>query len=254
MHAIEVRDCTKTYKRGKVTALKEVSLTVPEGSFTGLLGPNGAGKTTLIHLLASILCLDEGELRIFDQRVDGHSCAYKRAVGFIFEQPCFIERLTGREYLELAARLYEVSFSRPLIPEKGWNTLKEALNRWIESYSHGMRKQLAFLTATLHRPPLLIFDEPFEGLDLEAIAEVQETLQQYREEEKSSLLISSHQLHRLLHLCDRMVVINKGQKVFEGHTEALLQAIQPSSTDALELERAYLNWLHGQPNNGPITV
>lgn len=102
----------------------------------------------------------------------------------------------------------------------------------------------------LHRPRLLILDEPFEGMDLEAIAEVQDTLQQYRDTHKGSLLISSHQLHRVLHLCDRLIVLNQGHTVFEGTTEELLQQIQPPSLDTLEVERAYLSWLRRQPTGG----
>ncbi|MFO7313980.1 ABC transporter ATP-binding protein [Rhodothermus marinus] len=167
--------------------------------------------------------------------------AYKRQVGFMLEDLALMERLTGREQLELAARLYGLS------PEQATATIEAlvapfevatALDRWIETYSHGMRRQLAFLLALLHRPRLLVLDEPFEAMDAQAI-EAAIALLQARHREGATLLISSHRLDKLERLCDHLVVLHRGRVRFAGPMAAFRDHLPEAAT----LETAYLRWL-----------
>ncbi len=243
MIALEVQGCSRRFRsrKGTVQALQDVTFQVPEGACCGLLGPNGAGKSTLIRILANVLKPDVGRISVLGEPLRWGRHAYKRQVGFMLEDLALMERLTGREQLELAARLYGLS------PEQATVTIEAlvapfevatALDRWLETYSHGMRRQLAFLLALLHRPRLLVLDEPFEAMDAQAI-EAAITLLQARHREGATLLISSHRLDKLEHLCDHLVVLHRGRVRFAGSVADFRDHLPEADT----LETAYLRWL-----------
>ncbi|ACY47420.1 ABC transporter ATP-binding protein [Rhodothermus marinus] len=241
--ALEVQGCSRRFRsrKGTVQALQDVTFQVPEGACCGLLGPNGAGKSTLIRILANVLKPDAGRISVLGEPLRWGKHAYKQQVGFMLEDLALMERLTGREQLELAARLYGLS------PEQATATIEAlvapfevatALDRWIETYSHGMRRQLAFLLALLHRPRLLVLDEPFEAMDAQAL-EAAITLLHAHHRQGATLLISSHRLDKLERLCDHLVVLHRGRVRFAGS----LADFRDHLPAAESLETAYLHWL-----------
>jgi ABC-type multidrug transport system ATPase subunit len=165
---VRAQDVWKSF--GTQVALRGVDWTVPRGQINGLLGPNGAGKTTLFRLLMGILKPTEGSLTIegsdcFEDRV-----LLKRRVGFLPDEPVFYNYLTGHEMLQLSLGMHGLDMSAiarltPWVHRLG---LSDSLHRHAEEYSRGMKKKLGLLMALLHRPVLLILDEPTNGLDVES--------------------------------------------------------------------------------------
>ncbi|SHK57006.1 ABC transporter ATP-binding protein [Rhodothermus profundi] len=241
--ALDVYRCSKRFRsrKGTAQALQDVTFQVPEGARCGLLGPNGAGKSTLIRILANLLRPDAGQITVLGHPLRWGRHAYKRQVGFMLEDLALMERLTGREQLELAAQLYGLppdqaaarieSLTRPF-------EVATALDRWIETYSNGMRRQLAFLLALLHRPRLIVLDEPFEAMDAQAIEAAIDLLHAHNRE-GATLLISSHRLDKLERLCDYLVVLHRGRVRFAGPIADFCNHLPEADT----LEAAYLGWL-----------
>ncbi len=241
--ALEVQHCAKRFRsrKGHVQALQDVTFQVPAGARCGLLGPNGAGKSTLIRILANVLRPDAGQITVLGRPLRWGQHAYKRQVGFMLEDLGLMERLTGREQLELAAQLYGLSPDQAAARIESLTRPFEvatALDRWIETYSNGMRRQLAFLLALLHRPQLIVLDEPFEAMDAQAIETAIEMLRA-RNREGATLLISSHRLDKLEYLCDYLVVLHRGRVRFAGSIAAFRDHLPEAET----LEAAYLGWL-----------
>ena len=214
MHLIQAEKVTKRFAGH--TALEEVSLDVPEGSVYGLLGPNGAGKTTLIRIINMITAPDEGRI-LFSGRPmmaeDIHSIGYlpeerglykKMKVG---EQAMYLAQLKGLERAEASRRL------------KAWFVKFDIANWWnrkVEELSKGMQQKVQFIVTVLHRPRLLIFDEPFSGFDpINANILKEEILQLKRE--GSTIIFSTHNMASVEELCDNIALINKSKKILEGN-------------------------------------
>ncbi len=213
---VDVRHAAKSF--GSVRALTDVSFSVPAGQLCGLLGPNGAGKTTLFRLLMGILKSTAGELLIdgldaFEERV-----AVKRLVGFLPDEPVFYSYLSGREILELSAAMHGLDAKRavaalePLIARL---RLGDAIGRYAEDYSRGMKKTLGLLLAMLHQPKLLILDEPTNGLDVEATHLFYDLM--FEEAARgTTVLFSTHLMDHVTKLCSHVVILNKGEQVAHG--------------------------------------
>ncbi len=216
---------------GAKTALRDVSLRVPAGQVCGLLGPNGAGKTTLFRLLMGILKASEGTLRVagldaFEDRV-----AAKRLIGYLPDEPVFYSYLSGRETLELSAAMHgldvaeTVSRLAPLIDRL---RLGPELDLYAEDYSRGQKKKLGLLLALLHRPRLLILDEPTNGLDVEATHLFHDLVAELAAA-GATVLFSTHLMDHVARLCSHAVIIRAGQVAAAGPIEALLaQHAQPT--------------------------
>ncbi len=167
---VRVSGVSKSF--GAKSALRNVSFSVPGGWICGLLGPNGAGKTTLFRLLMGILKATEGSLRVdgldaFTDRVEA-----MRLIGFLPDEPVFYSYLSGREVLELSAAMHGLDVGATMermAPTIGRLRMADDLGNYAEDYSRGMKKKLGLLLALLHRPKLLVLDEPTNGLDVEAM-------------------------------------------------------------------------------------
>src|SRR5215468_10424369 len=166
---VEVSRVTKSF--GAKVALNDISFSIPPGQICGLLGPNGAGKTTLFRLLMGILKATEGALIVdgsdaFDDRVE-----VKRLIGFLPDEPVFYSYLSGRELLELSAGMHGLDVDAAMEwidPLAQQLRLADDLDNYAEDFSRGMKKKLGLLLAMLHRPRLLVLDEPTNGLDVES--------------------------------------------------------------------------------------
>lgn len=224
---LTVQGLRKSFRRGllskPVDALKGVSFEIPPGTITGFLGANGAGKTTTIKCLLGLAIPDHGEIRFFGQNELGPEV--KSRIGFLPERPYFYEYLTGREFLrfygQLGSKFSSAELSRRidyLIDKVG---LKHAADRPLRGYSKGMLQRIGIAQALVHDPEFIILDEPMTGLDPDGRYEVSEII---RETAKAgtSVFFSSHLLPDAERLCDRLVILKKGELVYQGPTMEFL--------------------------------
>ena len=211
---------------GGTLALRDVSFAIPAGQICGLLGPNGAGKTTLFRLLMGILKTTSGRVCIGDLDAFADRVATKRLIGFVPDEPVFYSYLSGRETLDLSAAMHgldvDATLDRldPLIVRL---RLTDQLPLYAEDYSRGTKKKLALLLALLHRPRLLILDEPTNGLDVEA-TRLFDALVLEQAAAGTTVLFSTHVMDHVARLCSRVVVINEGRVVADGPLDALREA------------------------------
>ncbi len=225
MALIELRKISKAY--GSVTALRELDLTVPEGCLYGLLGPNGAGKTTAMRVLATLLAPDSGSVLVGG--VDGlaHPRAVRQLMGYVAQEVAIDKILSGRELLQLQGDLYHLErIKREARIADLIDRL--AMGDWIDrrcgTYSGGMRRRLDLAAGLLHRPQLLVLDEPTVGLDIESRSAIWQLLRQLVQE-GTTVLLSSHYLEEVEALADQMAIIDDGQVIAEGTPNELKQRL-----------------------------
>ena len=228
---IELQHLRKSYGGGSklaaVQALDDLCLSVPAGCLYGLLGPNGAGKTTALRILCTLLSPDSGSVTVAG--VDGLADprAVRRLLGYVAQEVAIDKILSGRELLELQGDLYHL----PAVDRNGRiEELIELLGmqEWIDrrcgTYSGGMRRRLDLAAGLLHRPRLLVLDEPTVGLDIESRAAIWQVLQQLRDQ-GTTVLLSSHYLEEVDALADRLAILEAGRVIAEGTPEALKDAL-----------------------------
>ena len=165
---LNIKNISKTYSKGKVKAVDNISLQVKRGEIFGFLGPNGAGKTTTIKMITGILPIDEGEITINGFNIEKDAINAKKNMGFVPDSHDVYERLKGIEYLNFMADVYDVPADvRKERIDKYLDmfSMKEAAGQPIKSYSHGMKQKIIVIGVLLHQPPLWIMDEPLTGLD-----------------------------------------------------------------------------------------
>ena len=240
---ITLRNLSKHF--GTQAALLNVNLQIPAGQMWGLLGPNGAGKTTLFRVLMGILKASMGSasiagLDVFDKRLE-----IKRILGFLPDEPMFHSYLTGREIFDLTASLHGLNALdcylrlKPLIDRM---QMREALGKFADDYSRGMKKKLGLLLAILHQPKLLILDEPTNGLDVESTA-LFYALMREQLSAGVTVVFSTHLLPQVEALCSHAAIIHHGRVVAHG-TLADIATAAPRSAGApnslLSLEDAFL--------------
>ena len=219
-----IKNMSKTYQGGK-KAVDCLSLTVKPGDIYGFIGHNGAGKTTTIKGIVGIHDF-EGEILVNGMDVRKNSLECKRIMAYIPDNPDLYEYLTGIQYLNFIADIYEIS--RELREERIKKEAEDlgiysALGDLISTYSHGMKQKLAIIGALIHEPKLLILDEPFVGLDPEASLILKEKMHGLCEK-GSAIFFSTHVLEVAQKLCNRIAVISKGKLVVEGDTKELTKA------------------------------
>lgn len=223
---------------GDKTALRQISFTVPAGQICGLLGPNGAGKTTLFRLLMGILKASEGQLKIdgldaFEDRV-----AVKRLIGFLPDDPNFYSYLSGRETLELSAGMHGLDVRETMEriePLAERLKLADDLDNYAEDYSRGMKKKLGLLLALLHRPRLLVLDEPTNGLDVESTHMFYELIHEAAAA-GATVLFSTHLMDHVTHLCSHAVIIRQGTLIARGALDELYARYGESNLEELFLK------------------
>lgn len=198
-------------KFGKKQILKNVSFEMQEGDILGFIGPNGAGKTTTIKLILGLQNITEGKVRINDFDVEKQFTKAIKKVGAIVENPDLYMYLSGNENLRLIANLYQGIDQTRINEVVRLVKLENRIHDKVSKYSLGMRQRLGIAQAILHRPNLLILDEPTNGLDPEGIKEMRELLIDLAQKEKMAILISSHNLAELDNFCNKVCIIKNGQ-------------------------------------------
>jgi len=217
---IRVRGLEKTF--GNTVALCGVDLDVAGGEFLIVVGPNGAGKTTLIRVLATLSRPTAGEVRIGELDPVHDAVAIRRRLGMVSHQPLLYEDLTAAENLAFYGRMYDV----PNLPRR----IKELLDQVgliargddaVRTFSRGMQQRLAIARALLHDPPLLLMDEPFTGLDQQAAAMLSRVLESVGTSGARTVVMTTHDLERGLAMGDRLVILARGQIVYQARRDEL---------------------------------
>ena len=208
---IQLSGLTKRY--GRFTAVDGIDLHVAKGELFGFLGPNGAGKTTTLRMLAGILRPTAGTVRIGGIDVVTHPREAKAKLGFIPDRPFIYEKLTGTEFLRFVAGLY--GYTHADVERRGRELLAlfdldEWRNELVESYSHGMRQKLIIASAFLHRPQVIIVDEPMVGLDPKAAKILKDLFREYTRR-GHTVMMSTHTLEVAERTCDRVAIIKNGR-------------------------------------------
>jgi len=223
---------------GETVALAGISFAVTAGEVVGLLGHNGAGKTTTIRLLLGLLTPHGGTVRVFGMEpvVDGERV--RARTGVVGESPGLDERLTARELLQVFADLYDVppALQRTRIPELLEQFgLAEVADRRVGTFSAGMRQRLALARCLLHDPELLLLDEPTTALDPVAAHQVRELIAERRREGRT-ILLATHNLDEAERLCDRVIILERGRVLVEGHPRELAAALGVPAQLTVEVE------------------
>jgi ABC-2 type transport system ATP-binding protein len=213
----------KSYNKGKVRAVDDLTLTVPSGEIYGFLGPNGAGKTTTLKMVVGLLRPDAGSIAIngFDVRTD--ALKTKSLATYVPDYPAVYERLTGLEYLNFIGDVYGVPKRERLERIDKWLEIFElgqAVGNPIQSYSHGMKQKIVLIAAILPAPQVMILDEPMVGLDPRASHRLKEMMREHCDA-GGTLFFSTHIMEVAERLCDRIGIIHKGRLVASGTMEEL---------------------------------
>ena len=248
---IRLDGLTKRY--GAFVAVDGISLVIGEGRIFGLLGPNGAGKTTTLRMIAGILEPDEGQIQIGPHDMALEPLAARKMLGFVPDRPFVYEKLTGAELLRFTAGLHDLS--GPAVERR----IDELLELWdllpwrdqlVESYSHGMRQKLIISSALVHRPDVLVIDEPMVGLDPRSARLLKYLLRAYADR-GGTVLVSTHTLELAEVLCDELAVIDRGRIAASGSLADLRRAAE--SEDA-GLEDVFLKITRGAQEAGIAAV
>jgi heme exporter protein A len=211
---------------GGTPVLAGVDLTLREGEALALLGANGAGKTTLLRILALLLRPGGGRLAIFGTDARAAPPALRRRIGYVGHESLCYPDLSGAENLAFYARLFDVADATARVAELiAWAGLEAAARRPLRVYSRGMSQRLALARALLHDPDLLLLDEPFSGLDAQAVEALQERLAALREA-GHTLVLTTHDLERAAPVATRLAVLHRGRITWthDGPPEAVVVA------------------------------
>lgn len=220
---LEIKNYTKIYKGGKV-AVDHLNLTIEDGDIYGFIGHNGAGKTTTIKAVAGILDFNEGEILIDGKSIKSQPIQCKQEMAYIPDNPDIYEYLTGIKYLNFIADIYGVSKTDREERIKKYGDMFEItgnLGDLISSYSHGMKQKLVLISALIHRPKLLILDEPFVGLDPKASLTLKNLMKEMCRE-GCAIFFSTHVLEVAQKLCNKIAIIKNGRLVVCGDMDTVL--------------------------------
>ncbi len=229
---IEVNRLTRLY--GKRVAVRDLSFTVAPGEIVGLVGPNGAGKTTTLRCLTGILRPTAGTIRIAGADLLTDPLTAKRALAFVPDEPALFDQLTVEEHLRLIGRLYRVPLEEPQLSQLlGDMELADRRTAVPAELSRGMKQKLAVACALVHRPTVLLLDEPLTGLDPLAIRRMKQTILNIAAG-GAAVLLSSHLLPLVEQLCGRVLILREGTIVAHGTVAELLARATGSGPRTLE--------------------
>jgi len=233
---IELRHLVKKF--GDLTAVDDISLTIPKGEFFAVLGPNAAGKTTTIKMLAGLIKPNSGQALIGGYDVQAHPLDARRRLAYVPDFPFLYDKLTPWEFLRFTGQMFQMgddeieARARELIPRF---SLEEFMKKSIEGLSHGTRQRVAIVAALLHDPEVFVIDEPMVGLDPHHARVVKDVLKE-RSQNGMTVFLSTHQLEVAEELADRIGIIHRGKLIAVGTHDEL----RKNAGDEGRLEQAFL--------------
>lgn len=219
MPAIRTQKVTKSF--GHQVALRGVDLSVAEGEFLTLFGPNGAGKTTLIRIVASLTRPTAGAVQIRGEDLGKSGAAVRRHIGLIAHNPLLYGDLTPDENLRFFSRMYDLSGGNRKVVDLRIDTVLEQVGLAarrrdpVRTFSRGMVQRLAIARATLHDPDIMLLDEPYTGLDLQAADMLRSVLQELAAANRT-VILTTHNLEQGLEMCDRAAILHRGKVAWDG--------------------------------------
>jgi ABC-type multidrug transport system ATPase subunit len=217
---IQVSQLSKAFRT--VKAVNDISFTVNKGDVYGFLGQNGAGKSTTIRMLLTLISPTAGSIEIFGHNLFTHRKEILKQVGAVIEKPDLYKYLTGFENLRLFARMSGLSIKdQQLNNQLEMVGLSERAHSKVRTYSQGMKQRLGIAVALVHDPQLIILDEPTNGLDPQGIADIRNLILHLSRHQGKTIVVSSHLLHEIEMIANRMLIIDKGRKIVEGSVEEL---------------------------------
>jgi ABC-2 type transport system ATP-binding protein len=235
---IEIRNVSKSYNKGAVKAVDSLNFEVKPGEIFGFLGPNGAGKTTTIKMMVGLLNPDEGSIIFNGIDIQKNPIEVKKNIGYVPDNPDVYDRLTGIEYLNFMADVYQV-------PEEKRKEriqfflemfeLTDAASDLIKSFSHGMKQKIVLTGALIHDPSYWVLDEPMVGLDPRSSHLLKEYMRKHCDK-GNTVFFSTHILEVAEKLCDRIGIIHRGKLIAIGTMEELRQGDKADSLESIFLE------------------
>lgn len=230
---LELRDVSKFYSG--IAVVKEISFTAIAGEITGYLGPNGSGKSTTMKMITGLIERSSGEILFRGEPIGRNLIHYRQNFGYVPEEPHLYPHLTGLEYLEMVGQLRGISESRLSEKIHGFLrllSLHEDRHLPISSYSKGMRQKVLLTAALLHNPALVLLDEPFSGLDVNAALVLRQLIRELAARGKA-VLFSSHELETVERVSSRVVILHKGRIVANDSIENLRALMSLSTLEGI---------------------
>jgi len=234
-YAVELRKVSKRY--ADIVAVDYIDLDVKYGEILGLLGPNASGKSTTLKMILGLVKSDSGSLEVLGVNAEKDPVAVKRQVGYVPETPRLYEFLTGLEYLDFVGDIYGVESSQKKTRIEEYLEALDLEGRegdMISSYSQGMKQKIALISAFLHRPKLLILDEPLNGLDPKSARIVKDLLRKLADQGVTAIM-STHILEIAQAMCDRIAIMYEGRLLALGNMEELRQKARLPKSDLEEI-------------------
>ncbi|WP_027416615.1 ABC transporter ATP-binding protein [Aneurinibacillus terranovensis] len=217
---LEVTNVTKLYKNGR--GIRDISFTIYEGDIFGFLGPNGAGKTTLMKIATGLCRAQRGEVKIFGYDIDSQQEKALQKVGCIIEEPAAYEYMSGYKNLLLSSRFYSDITTSRIDEVLEFVDLAQVKHEKVAGYSLGMKQRLGLAAALLSKPSFVILDEPTNGLDVEGTVKIRDIITRLSREQNVTFFVSSHLIHEIEIMCNRIGIINNGRLIREGLVSDLL--------------------------------
>lgn len=216
---LEIKGLTKKYKNVDKNAIEDINLTIENGDIYGFIGPNGAGKSTTIKCLVGIHSFEKGSIMLDGLSIKDNPIEFKHQISYVPDNPDLYEFLTGMEYINFVSNVYDEDVSKEDIINlaKKFN-LENNLLEPIRTYSHGMKQKIALIGALIHKPKLIVLDEPFVGLDPKAAFDLKEIIKELCQN-GMMVFFSSHVLEVVEKFCNKIAIIKNGQIVSSGLTD-----------------------------------
>lgn len=237
--AIKIEHISKTYRGSLVPAVDNITLEIPRHARFGLLGPNGAGKTTTISILCGLLNYDDGNIIINGMKLEKKYSSIRRMIGLVPQDIALYETLTARENLRFIAEMYGLRGRemRHRIDEcLEMVGLAQNGNKQIRRYSGGMKRRINLVAAILHKPEILILDEPTTGVDVQSRSMILDFLRKTNEQ-GTTIIYTSHYLEEAESLCDTIAIVDHGKVIIEGKTREIIK----SREEYTDLESVFLH-------------
>jgi ABC-2 type transport system ATP-binding protein len=217
---LETDQLTKKYRRRVI--VDRLALQVERGDIFGFLGQNGAGKSTTIRMSLGLVRPSSGQVRLLGKDMSRHPQRALKRVGAIIEAPAFYENFSGRQNLRMLAAMSGGASPQRVEQVLELVGLRARARDPVRIYSHGMRQRLGIAQALLPNPEFVILDEPTDGLDPQGLCEVRDLIRRLRDELSLTIMLSSHLLHEVEQICNRVAIIEQGRLVYQGSVEALV--------------------------------